>query len=121
MRPGAPSSTHLPQAVQATLQEATDSDLLLHVVDSASADRDQQMSAVHGVLAEIGAAAVPQILVWNKIDATHAQPGLDRDDYGTIPRVRLSARTGEGVPLLRQALAELAQAHSQVAAESSAA
>ena len=61
------------------------------------------------VLVEIGAAQVPQILVWNKIDLTAAEPVVERDDCGSIRRVFLSARTGEGLDLLREVLAELAQ------------
>lgn len=98
-------------AFHATLEETAGSDLLLHVVDSASPDRDQQIDAVNQVLAEIGAAAVPQIIVWNKIDATHAEAGIDRDDCARISRVRLSARTGEGLNLLRSALTEIALEH----------
>ena len=95
-------------AFHATLEETANADLLLHVVDSASADRDQQFDAVNGVLKEIGAADVPQIVVWNKIDATAASAGAERDEYGKIARVRVSARTGEGLDLLRSALAEVA-------------
>src|SRR5574340_722648 len=93
-------------AFHATLEETTSADLLLHVVDSSSADREQQAAAVNAVLSEIGAADVPQILVWNKIDATGTAPGIERDAYGRISRIRLSAKTGEGVELLRQALGE---------------
>jgi GTP-binding protein HflX len=93
-------------AFQATLEETAQADLLLHVVDAASADRDQQMAAVDAVLDGIGAAAVPRIVVWNKIDATHAGAGVTREPCGNIAAVRLSARTGEGLPLLRAALAE---------------
>ena len=96
-------------AFHATLEETAAADILLHVVDSASPDRDAQIEAVNGVLEEIGAGAVPQILVWNKIDATGAAPGVERDAYGRIIRVRLSARTGAGLDLLRQALAEAAR------------
>jgi GTP-binding protein HflX len=95
-------------AFHATLEETANADLLLHVVDSASADRDQQIDAVNGVLKEIGAADVPQIVVWNKIDATAASAGVERDEYGKIARVRVSARSGEGLDLLRAALAEIA-------------
>ena len=95
-------------AFHATLEETANADLLLHVVDSASADRDQQIDAVNGVLKEIGAADVPQIVVWNKIDATAASAGVERDEYGKIARVRVSARSGEGLHLLRAALAEIA-------------
>ena len=96
-------------AFQATLEETAQADLLLHVVDSASEDRDAQIEAVNLVLAEIGAADVPQILVWNKIDLTRAAPAVERGDCDKIRRVFLSARTGEGLDLLRDALAEVAQ------------
>jgi GTP-binding protein HflX len=99
----------------ATLEETANADVLLHVVDSASEDRDLQTQAVDTVLAEIGAGEVPQILVWNKIDMTPAEPTVERDEYGRIRRVFLSARTGEGLDLLRLALAELAQARTAVA------
>jgi GTP-binding protein HflX len=102
-------------AFHATLEETASADLLLHVVDSASGDRDAQIEAVNGVLEEIGAAQVPQILVWNKIDATGGEPGVERDAYGKIIRVRVSARTGAGLDMLRLALAETAQEHAQPA------
>ncbi|HMX16866.1 MAG TPA: GTPase HflX [Rhodocyclaceae bacterium] len=100
-------------AFHATLEETAQADLLLHVIDSASPDRDQQIAAVDSVLKEIGADAVPQILVWNKIDLTAAAPGIDRDDYGRLRRVRVSACTGAGMDLLRQALAEAARERVQ--------
>lgn len=96
-------------AFEATLEETAEADLLLHVVDSASDDRDAQIQAVNAVLAEIGAAEVPQILVWNKIDLTHAQAAVERGDCDKLRRVFLSARTGEGLDLLRSALAEVAR------------
>ena len=96
-------------AFQATLEETAQADLLLHVVDSASEDRDAQIEAVNQVLAEIGAADVPQILVWNKIDLTRAAAAVERGDCGTIRRIFLSARTGEGLELLCDALAEVAR------------
>jgi len=99
-------------AFHATLEETANSDLLLHVVDSASPDRDQQIAAVNEVLIEIGAAAVPQIIVWNKIDATMASAGVERDEYARISRVRLSAHTGAGLDFLRAALIEVAQEHA---------
>jgi len=104
-------------AFEATLEETAQADLLLHVVDSASADRDQQIRAVESVLKEIGAIGVPQLLVWNKVDLTPASPGIERDDCGNISCVRLSARTGAGLPLLREALAEVASRHGQMPAE----
>lgn len=93
-------------AFHATLEETAQSDLLLHVVDSSHADRDAQIMAVDRVLAEIGAADVRRIVVWNKIDATAASPGIERDACGKIARVRVSARTGAGVELLRRAVVE---------------
>jgi GTP-binding protein HflX len=98
-------------AFHATLEETAQADLLLHVVDSASPDRDQQIAAVDGVLSEIGATAVPQIIVWNKIDLTVAAAGVERDDCGRLARVRVSARSGAGLDLLRDALAEVAHQH----------
>lgn len=100
----------LVDAFHATLEVAIDADLLLHVVDSASHARDEQMHEVSAVLGEIGAHEVPQLIVWNKIDLTEASPGLERDEYGNISRVRLSSRSGEGLELLRETLAEHARA-----------
>lgn len=100
-------------AFRATLEETVRADLLLHVVDAASAVRVEQQAEVGKVLAEIGAAAVPQLLVWNKIDALGEHGGLDprieRDQYGTISRVFVSARTGAGLGGLRDAIAEFAK------------
>ncbi|MBL8442533.1 MAG: GTPase HflX [Zoogloeaceae bacterium] len=97
-------------AFQATLEETANADLLLHVVDSASEDRDSQIEAVNKVLTEIGAGEVPQIMVFNKIDLTLAPAAVKRDECGNIGRVFLSARTGDGLGLLRDALAEAARA-----------
>ncbi len=96
-------------AFHATLEETVAADLLLHVVDSSSEDRDAQIDAVNEVLTEIGAGDVPQILVWNKIDKTRLPAQVDRDACDKISRVFVSARTGEGLDLLRVALAEAAQ------------
>ena len=93
-------------AFRATLKEAVDADLLLHVVDASHADRDLQIEAVDAVLAEIGAGAVPCILVLNKCDVAGLPQGVERDEYGKIRAVRLSALTGAGVPELAAALAE---------------
>jgi GTP-binding protein HflX len=93
-------------AFRATLDETIHADLLLHVVDAANSDRDLQIAEVNKVLAEIGAAAIPQILVMNKIDLTGAQPRVERDEYGTIVRIWVSAATGAGMELVKQALAE---------------
>jgi len=92
-------------AFRATLSEAADADLLLHVVDAAHPDREAQIGAVDAVLAEIGADAVPQIRVFNKIDVAGEAPGVARDESGIICAVRLSALTGAGCTELRDALA----------------
>jgi GTP-binding protein HflX len=96
-------------AFHATLDATTEADLLLHVVDSASPARDEQIAAVNGVLTEIGADRVPQIVVLNKLDLTGLPAEVGRDPYGRIERVRVSAKSGEGLEFLREALAEYAQ------------
>ncbi|OJY19554.1 GTP-binding protein HflX [Pandoraea cepalis] len=97
-------------AFRATLEETVHANMLLHVVDASSQVRQEQMAEVNAVLAEIDAADIPQILVWNKIDAVPelaAQgPRIERDEAGRITRVFLSARTGEGLDLLREAISE---------------
>lgn len=98
----------LVEAFRATLEETIHADLLVHVVDASSPVRDQQIEQVNAVLAEIDAAGIPQIVVWNKIDLTQLEPGVERDEYGKVARVRLSARSGAGLELLRQALTEAA-------------
>jgi GTPase len=98
-------------AFHATLEETISADLLLHVVDASSEDREGQIAAVNGVLEEIGAGMLAQIQVWNKIDATLASPEVQHDACGKISRVLLSARTGDGVGLLRRVLADIALAH----------
>ena len=102
-------------AFQATLEETIHADLLLHVTDSASDAREAQTEDVNKVLAEIGAGSIPQIQVWNKIDRSGLSPGVDRDEYGRICRVRLSAKTGDGVDGLRRALIEAAASRSSLA------
>src|SRR5882672_4991051 len=98
----------LVEAFRATLEEANHADLLLHVVDAANEAREAQIEEVDKVLAEIGAASIPGLLVWNKIDRTGVAAGVDRDEYDRILRVRLSAKTGDGVDGLRRALIEAA-------------
>jgi len=99
-------------AFQATLQEATDADLLLHVVDASNPNFPEQMTEVKRVLHEIGAEQVPQWLVFNKIDniPEDRQPLVLHDFYEVdgvpLPRIFLSAQSGQGVALLRQMLAE---------------
>jgi len=99
-------------AFRATLEETVHADLLLHVVDASSAVRDEQARAVDAVLAEIPAGEAPRMLVWNKIDAARLEPGIERDQYGRISRVFVSARTGAGIDLLRGAIAEFAKARA---------
>jgi GTPase len=99
----------LVSAFHATLEETTRADLLLHVVDSASPNRERQMLEVEKVLKEIGADQVPQVRVMNKVDLTGAEPQVARDEYGKIAAVWLSAKTGAGVDLLRSAIAEFAR------------
>ena len=99
-------------AFRATLEETVHADLLLHVVDASSAVRDEQAAAVDKVLAEIPAGEAPRLLVWNKIDAAGLEAGVERDQYGRISRVVVSARTGAGLELLRQAIAEFAKARA---------
>ncbi len=101
-------------AFQATLQEAVDADLLLHVVDASNPNYPEQIAEVQRVLAEIGAADIPQVLVFNKLDALdEARRPLQLEDRydldGVVtPRVFASARKGEGLPALRQLLARRA-------------
>jgi GTPase len=99
-------------AFQATLQEAADADLLLHVVDASNVNFPEQMAEVKRVLHEIGADSVPQWLIFNKIDnlPEERQPIIFQDQYEVdgvaLERIFLSAQTGQGLSALRQMLAE---------------
>jgi GTP-binding protein HflX len=93
-------------AFRATLAEATEADLLLHVIDASAPDRDDQVAAVEAVLTEIGADEIPQIRVLNKCDRTDLATGVTRDPCGTICAVCVSALTGAGSNELRDALSE---------------
>jgi GTPase len=97
-------------AFRATLEETIHADLLLHVVDAASPVRMEQIEQVNLVLKEIGADHIPQILVWNKIDAAGLEPAVERDEYDKISRVFISAHTGAGLDLLRESVVEMARA-----------
>jgi GTPase len=100
----------LVDAFRATLEETIQADLLLHVVDVASPVRDEQIEAVNGVLEEIGAAGVPQIIVLNQIDKVAGMaPEIVRDSHGKILNIKVSAITGAGIEGLREALAETAR------------
>ncbi len=94
-------------AFRATLEATAEADLLLHVIDSASPGRERQIEAVDKVLHEIGADAVPQLRVYNKLDLTGIAPGVGRDEYGKLQSVYVSAQTGAGLELLRDALSEI--------------
>ena len=96
-------------AFRATLEETVHADLLLHVVDASSPAREEQATQVEKVLAEIPAGDAPRLVVWNKIDAAGLEPGVERDQYGRIARVFVSARTGAGLDGLRAAIAEFAR------------
>jgi GTPase len=103
----------LVDAFRATLEETVEADLLLHVVDAANAARDEQVSAVNSVLTEIGAAEVPQLIVWNQIDRVPGMsPEVVRDSSGNILNIKVSALTGAGIEALRDVLAEAARTDS---------
>jgi GTPase len=103
----------LVEAFEATLQEAADADLLLHVVDCASPLLDEQMAEVERVLGEIGAAAIPQVLVFNKLDRLEASQRprvlrdlIEREGGQRVPRVFVSALDGTGIAELREVLTQ---------------
>jgi GTP-binding protein HflX len=103
---------HLPHeliaAFRSTLQEASEADLLLHVIDANAEDRDDTIYQVDQVLEDIDANEIQQLQVFNKIDLLdNVEPHIDRDDTGKPVRIWMSAITGAGVDLLFQALAEL--------------
>ncbi len=113
----------LVEAFEATLQEAAEADLLLHVIDAASPLLADQQAEVDRVLEDIGAAGVPQLLVFNKCDLLEdaQQPRAAADWIEAHPGVRrqrvfVSARTGQGLERLRQAIAEHAMARLNGAA-----
>jgi len=93
-------------AFRSTLEETLEADLLLHLVDAHDPERHTRIEQVNEVLDAIGANAVPQILVYNKADLSAEPPRLLRDVQGRITRLWCSARSGEGLDLLEQALGE---------------
>jgi GTPase len=109
----------LVDAFQATLQEAVDADLLLHVVDASNPEFVEQIAQVQSVLKEIGAADIPQLLVFNKLDAMEPErrPVRMSDEFEIdgiqTPRVFVSARSAEGLPLLRQRLSSIVSASGE--------
>lgn len=103
--------SHLPHrlvdAFKATLEETRSADLLLHVVDAATEERDENQLRVAQVLEEIDADDIPQLLVYNKLDLLEQEPRIDRNQDGKPLRVWVSATTGAGLELLSEALVEL--------------
>ncbi len=104
--------SHLPhklvEAFRATLEEASSATLLLHVIDSAAEERDRNIEQVEVVLEEIGAAELPQLSVYNKVDLlADTVPRIDRDETGKPVAVWLSAQSGAGCELLEEAISEL--------------
>lgn len=95
-------------AFRATLEEAREADLLLHVIDSADPERIARIQQVRDVLTEIGADDVPFLQVFNKIDLREGElPRIERDEQGRPARIFVSARENRGLDMLRQAIAEL--------------
>ena len=103
----------LVEAFQATLDETVHADLLLHVVDASSVVRDEQIHEVEKVIAEIGAQNIPVILIMNKIDQLPEYigrgPEIRYEKDGSISKIYLSAQSGEGLDMLREVLANIAQ------------
>ncbi|MBV7388266.1 GTPase HflX [Pasteurellaceae bacterium TAE3-ERU1] len=102
---------HLPhdlvEAFKSTLQETTEATLLLHVLDASDERREENIEAVRGVLDEIGAQDVPQLLVYNKIDlCDNVAPHIDYDDQGRPSAVYISAQAGLGLDLLLSAITQ---------------
>ena len=97
-------------AFKGTLEETVQADLLIHVVDSQHDSRLDLIDSVHQVVQEIGAADIPQLLVFNKIDLDpNCEPKLEFDQWGAPKRVWLSAATGAGFDLLNQAIEVMLQ------------
>jgi len=97
-------------AFKSTLEQTAEADLLVHVVDAASPAREAQIDEVERVLHEVGADQVPVLLVFNKIDRLDRPAAAERDPCGTLARVFVSAATGAGLDLLRDAIAARARA-----------
>ena len=102
---------HLPHglvaAFRSTLEETAHADLLLHVVDINSPERNDQVAEVNKVLSEIGAQNIRQIVLYNKIDLQNLPATVKRDEYAKITSIHLSAKTSEGLDDLRAALIEM--------------
>lgn len=98
----------------ATLEETIQADVLLHVVDASNPNHDEQIDEVNKILKEIGADTIPQIIVFNKIDLMESDESCMYNEYGRMSRIRLSAKTGEGIEFIRQALSEAIEKDSEI-------
>ena len=96
--------TNLIESFKSTLEESTSADLLLHVVDSTNEEKKEHIVQVNRILEEIHADQVDQILILNQIDKNNSLPQKDIDEYGRINRIELSAKTGQGIEFLKEAL-----------------
>ena len=99
--------TTLIEAFKSTLEESREADLLLHVVNMANPNHGEQIIAVNKILDDIKASSIPQILVLNQIDRLDIKANHERDEYGRISTIQLSAKTGEGIELLKEAILEI--------------
>jgi len=105
-------------AFRATLEETVHADLLLHVIDASSPQRDEHIQEVHKVLAGIGAGDIPVLAVYNKIDEAGLVPRVERNEHATIARVFVSALERAGLDGLREAIVEFGQRASHHALDS---
>ena len=99
--------TTLIEAFKSTLEESREADLLLHVVNMANPNHSEQIIAVNKILEEIKVASISQILVLNQIDRLDIKANHEKDEYGRISTIQLSAKTGEGIELLKEAILQL--------------
>ncbi len=109
--------TALIEAFKSTLEESREADLLLHVVNMANPNHSEQIKAVDKILEEIKAASIPQIIVLNQIDRLDIKANHERDEYGRISTIQLSAKTGEGIELLKEAILQLHEAKQSTETE----
>ena len=96
----------LVDAFRATLEEVSQADLILHVVDAAAPLRDERIDEVNAVLAEIGAEEIPQLMVYNKVDLIGELPRIERNHKGVPKKVWVSSLNGQGKEFLLEAVAE---------------
>jgi GTP-binding protein HflX len=109
--------TTLIEAFKSTLEESREADLLLHVVNMANPNHGEQIIAVNKILEEIKASSIPQILVLNQIDMLDIKANHERDEYGRISTIQLSAKTGEGIELLKEAILEVHASREVIVAD----